>query len=105
MESTWEKLVTVQARLNYLDNKWQRIMSARFKKIHEGATGPDETFTTQIATVANELKELWPEKRYLLSQLNVPEKWSWLSPVITNLAVSQGPLQMSKKGQQTSTSQ
>ncbi len=105
MESTWDKLVTVQARLNYLDNKWQRIMSARFKEIHEGATGPDEVFTAQVATVANELKELWPEKRYLLSQLKVPEEWSWISPVITNLAVSQGPLQMFGKNPQASTSQ
>ena len=105
MESIWDKLVLVQARLNYLDNKRMRIMGARFKEIHEGATGPDEDFTAQIAAVTNELKELWPEKRYLLSQLSVSETWSWISPVITNLAVSRGPLQMSEKGQTGSASQ
>lgn len=105
MESTWDKLVTVQARLNYLDNKKMRIMSARFREIHEGSTGPSEAFSAQIATVSDELGQLWPEKRYLLSQLNVPEEWSWISPVITNSTVSRGPLQTSKKDQRTSQSQ
>lgn len=105
MESIWDKLVTVQMRLNYLDDKQMRIMNARFREIHEGAVGPDDAFTAQIATVRDELKELWPEKRYLLSQLDVSEKWSWISPAITNLTVYRGLSRMSGKGQSTLTLQ
>jgi len=98
MESNWDKLVTVQSRLNYLENKRMRIISARCDQIRKTGGGPDPSYTDQMLALATELKELWAEKRYLLSQLDVPEQWSWISPVITSLTVSQGPLQISRKG-------
>ncbi len=98
MQSAWDKLERVQGRLNYLDEKRMRVMSARCKEIHEGHVGPSDLFSAQLFDINTELHELWAEKRYLLTLVKEHNDTSWLSPMIKGSADWQGRLRMSKKG-------
>jgi len=98
MESTWEKLVAVHSRIDYLEKKRMRVNAARCKEITVGAVGPSVTFSTELAGIQAELYELWSEKRYLLQALRTPASLSWISPVIPLSLGSPGRLLISKKG-------
>ena len=65
MESTWERLVAVHSRIDYLEKKRIRIYDARFKEITDGGgVGPSPIFSAELAGIQAELYELWSEKRY-----------------------------------------
>ena len=98
MESTWEKLVAVHSRIDYLEKKRMRVNSTRCKEITAGAVGPSEIFSAELLGIRGELYELWSEKRYLLQALRTPESLLWISPVIPLSRASPGRLLISKKG-------
>jgi hypothetical protein len=98
MESTWEKLVAVHSRIDYLEKKRMRVNGARCKEITAGVVGPSVLFSTELAGIQAELYELWSEKRYLLQQLRTPESTSWISPVIPLSPGLPGRLLISNKG-------
>jgi len=98
MQSTWEKLVEVHSRIDYLEQKRMRVYTTRCRGITEGAVGPSIDFSTALASLNAELYELWAEKRYLLQELKTSESTSWISPRIPISLDSRGPLLMSKKG-------
>jgi len=99
MESTWEKLVAVHSRIDYLEKKRLRVYTARFREIADGGgVGPSMIFSTELAGIQAELYELWSEKRYLLQELKSSEETSWMSPRIPLSSGLQGPLLISKKG-------
>jgi len=98
MESTWEKLVAVHSRIDYLEKKRFRVNSIRCREITVGAVGPSATFSAELASLNAELYELWAEKRYLLQELKIPANKSWISPRIPISPSSAKRLLMSKRG-------